>query len=536
MRLDQQLASFFTSESDYFVESNITQDEDHLFPNSGNFLSLSINKKGKTTSNYVNSWPELNVLSLEEPENEIPTFNPLNTRIAIDENSSLEESGPSFHSPEIRVAAVLTADQEVTPSDNPMARGTSVLKLNRSGNALSYELTIFNLDFGQFIGDGTPFTLDTRDDVTKVHIHNAFKGENGPLAFAPIDLSDPSLDNQDADDLRIFQNANGSVTLTGRWELTDPALISLSEFVTDFRNAEQGSEIPLYWNIHTEGSPAGAIRGQFLERGLQPPVQLSSHLTASQEVSPSNNPNASGISTLSLNRAGDALSYTITVFGLDFGQLMDVGTPFTSDTSDDVTKVHIHTAVRGENGPLAFAPIDLSDPSINNQDIDDLRMTQNEDGSVTLQGIWETSDPVLIPLSNFVNEIRSTHEGQDVPLYWNIHTQGSPAGAIRGQWQVDSLAGGNIPNVLTAAYHRNHLQGSTGFDRFVIEEYLVTDNLRQHFIFSDFEAIDEFELGSATIMSSVVLGDDRLIVSLSGGDTLTFIGNITAVHSQLLGI
>lgn len=435
-----------------------------------------------------------------------------------------------------RVASVLTANQEVTPSNNPNARGTSILRLNSAGDALSYQLTVFGLDFGRFIEDGTPFTTDTSDDVTKVHIHNAIRGANGPLAFAPIDLSDPAIDNQDADDLQILQNADGSVTLTGQWELTDPALISLSEFVDDFRSVENGGDIPLYWNVHTQGSPSGAIRGQLLERELQPPVRLSSALTTSQEVTPSNNPEASGQSVLQLNSAGDALSYTLTVFGLDFGQFIGDGTAFTSDTSDDVTKVHIHNAIRGENGPLAFALIDLEDFAVNDQDNDDLMISRNEDGSVTLQGIWETSDPSLIPLSDFVNTIRGTAAGVDVPLYWNVHTVGSPAGAIRGQWQPDGLRGVDLPNILVASYSQATLPGSEGYDRFIFGDDVIKDNLQQQFVVKDFDVLDELDLGSATVLSTTVINYDRMAVNLSSGDTLIVEGDITAAQNQMWAV
>ncbi|WP_299410047.1 CHRD domain-containing protein [Acaryochloris sp. IP29b_bin.148] len=448
--------------------------------------------------------------------------------------SGIDIPGDLFQPP-VRAAAVLTADQEVTPSNNPDARGTSVLQLNSAGDAVSYQLTIFDLDFGQFIGNGAAFTADTSDDVTKVHIHNAVRGENGPLAFAPIDLSDLSINDQDQDDLQITHNLDGSVTLTGRWETTDPAVIPLNEFVHDFRTAESGADIPLYWNIHTEGSPDGAIRGQFEERELQLPVSLSSELTTDQEVTPSNNPEASGTSTLLLNQAGDAISYQLTVFGLDFGQFIGEGTAFTADTSDDVTKVHVHNAVRGENGPLAFAPIDLSDLSINDQDQDDLQITQNLDGSVTLQGVWETSDPALIPLNTFVNDIREAGTGEDLPLYWNIHTEGSPDGAIRGQWQLDALTGNPLPNILTATATNNLLQGSDGIDHFVLAEHLVQDDLQQQFYITNFGESDQFDLGSADIIASQVLSDNRLEVNLSSGDTLTLIGDIGHAQSLLYG-
>ena len=164
--------------------------------------------------------------------------------------------------PLARLSSLLSADQEVQGGGDPDASGTSELLLNEFGDALSYSLTVSGLDFGQFIGDGAPQTEDTSDDVTRIHLHSAPRGENGDVAFGLIDLVLPAADGQDNDDLQITQNADGSVTLQGIWELTDPALISLSEFVDSIQNAESGADIPLYWNVHTTGSPGGAIRGQ----------------------------------------------------------------------------------------------------------------------------------------------------------------------------------------------------------------------------------------------------------------------------------
>lgn len=529
----------FISTKKYPVTAEISDFDLGIFGNSGNRVFTSsnsddtsgpplnsgevtvANESGVSTAKLINV-----VANRTVPPNPFVPSNPIVPALSLEQEDTTGI--------QVRVASVLNANQEVIPSNNPDSRGTSILQLNSGGDALNYQLTVFGLDFGWFIGDGTPFTADTNDDVTKVHIHNAIRGENGPLAFAPIDLSDPTIDNQDADDLQVQRNMDGSVTLTGRWEVTDPALISLSEFVDDFRNVDRGGDIPLYWNVHTEGSPSGAIRGQLLERGLQSPVHLTSELTIGQEVTPSNNPKASGQSVLQLNSAGDALSYTLTVFGLDFGQFIGDGTAFTSDISDDVTKVHIHNAVRGENGPLAFALIDLEDLAVNDQDKDDLIISRNEDGSVTLQGIWETSDPALIPLSDFVNTIRSSAPGEDIPLYWNVHTVGSPPGAIRGQWQPDVLTGSDLPNTLVAGTSQTSLQGSEGYERFTLGDDVVEDTLQQHFVFEGFDVLDEIDLGSATVRSIDVVGPDKMTASLSNSDTLTVEGDIIAAQAQMM--
>ena len=164
--------------------------------------------------------------------------------------------------PSANLTSELDGEQEVEPGDDG-ASGTSQLILNQYGDALGYQLTVFDLDFGAFIGDGTPQTEeDTSDDVTRLHIHTGERGENGPVALGLIDLVDPAADGQDSDDLLISPNDDGSTTITGIWEETDLALTPLSEFVDEINNAQPGEDLGLYWNIHTNAYPAGAIRGQ----------------------------------------------------------------------------------------------------------------------------------------------------------------------------------------------------------------------------------------------------------------------------------
>ncbi|NJO71587.1 MAG: CHRD domain-containing protein [Oscillatoriales cyanobacterium RM1_1_9] len=178
----------------------------------------------------------------------------------------------------------------------------------------------------------------------------------------------------------------------------------------------------------------------FIEDNVEEPVELSSVLTGDQEVPQGTNSPAIGMSALTLNEMGDALEYDLTVSGLDFWQLLGTE-PKTPDTGDDVTRIHLHDNVRGENGPVAFGLFDLVAPEVGGQDADDLIVVENPDGSVTLSGIWEETDPALIPLSEFVDEIQDAEFGDDIGLYWNIHTEEFPGGAIRGQLQAGDLSG-----------------------------------------------------------------------------------------------
>ena len=156
-------------------------------------------------------------------------------------------------------------------------------------------------------------------------------------------------------------------------------------------------------------------------------------LSGDQEVPPVSTI-ASGQAVLALNGTGDALTYALHIDGLDFGPALGL-TPTTPISDDDVTLMHIHVAPRGSNGGVAFG---LISPD---QDVDDLQITINDDRSTTITGIWEETDAASQALSTFVAELRSTATGDDVDLYFNIHTVANGGGEIRGQIVAQTLEG-----------------------------------------------------------------------------------------------
>jgi serralysin len=167
-------------------------------------------------------------------------------------------------------------------------------------------------------------------------------------------------------------------------------------------------------------------------------------MTGNQEVPPRPS-SALGLGTVIFDDAALAASYTLRVTGLDFGPALGQQAQ-TTDMGDDVTMFHVHNAPRGANGSVVFGQINPG------HDADDLSITRNQDGSWTLSGRWETTDPAPTPISTFASQLRSTPIGSDAPLYFNGHTREFPGGEIRGQW------------VAIANDRSNTVRGTTGDD------------------------------------------------------------------------
>lgn len=157
---------------------------------------------------------------------------------------------------------------------------------------------------------------------------------------------------------------------------------------------------------------------------------FKAELTGDQEVPPVTS-TAMGEAVLKLNSDGTALTYSVTVEGLDFGEVAGIEEQ-TSDPNDDVVGIHFHNAPRGENGAVVFG---ISNPSQE----DDLSFSFNSDGSTTFSGVWSEDDAASVSLADFVDSLRDAEAGEDVNLYFNIHTERIPSGEIRGQVQGSTL-------------------------------------------------------------------------------------------------
>ena len=169
--------------------------------------------------------------------------------------------------------STLDASQEVTFSDSE-ATGTSILNLLKDTSgvySLEYKLTITengDLDFTAL--ENPPGTAITDPIiVTKLHLHGgASRGFNGVLPFN-IKTIDPGTGNAtaDIDDDLVIDIMGGTTMISGLLEVDEflnpvGSYGSFNDVVTELLATAPGQDTTLYWNIHTLGLPAGAIRGQ----------------------------------------------------------------------------------------------------------------------------------------------------------------------------------------------------------------------------------------------------------------------------------
>lgn len=155
-------------------------------------------------------------------------------------------------------------------------------------------------------------------------------------------------------------------------------------------------------------------------------------ITHDQEVAspPVPDQGSSGTGTFILNDAMTALSYDITLFGLDIDGLQTPG-----NGNDNATRFHIHAAPAGFNGGIVFG---MKDP---NHDLDDL-VIDAAAGRIT--GVWDgiegSSGSLAAQLGNLLAN----------GLYFNVHTPDFPSGEIRGQIILQAPAPASLALVAIA--------------------------------------------------------------------------------------
>ena len=137
-----------------------------------------------------------------------------------------------------------------------------------------------------------------------------------------------------------------------------------------------------------------------------------------------------------------SLAMTVTFTGaLDFsgivasGQIDEVIGTDNGAGGEVVTGFHIHDGDRGESGPVVFSLFDTAlGLGTSDTDADTVLDFGAGDGTISISSTWDidegTADGVL---SDFLGELLAATTGEDVGLYFNLHTVAAPMGLIRGQ-------------------------------------------------------------------------------------------------------
>ena len=142
-------------------------------------------------------------------------------------------------------------------------------------------------------------------------------------------------------------------------------------------------------------------------------------LTGAQESPVPGSPTASGFGTFILNDAQTALSWNVTVSGIDF-----TGTQ-SADTSDNLTNAHIHRAPPGTAGPVIWGFICNPFNDNNPTDVVVSPFPSGLGGTVSTK--WDAGEGNGTTLTA---ELANLLAGN---TYINFHTTQFPGGAVRGQ-------------------------------------------------------------------------------------------------------
>lgn len=146
---------------------------------------------------------------------------------------------------------------------------------------------------------------------------------------------------------------------------------------------------------------------------------------------------ARGFATLALTGGPGTwkLDYEVTIDGpagapaFDWS-LIQNGGGVANATALQVTRFHVHNAARGSNGGVVYG---MYNPD---QDVDnDVTLTLDAaNDRAIIRGSWGLSDGSTAGnLNSFIGALQASKPGDDLPLYFNLHTGAFPGGEIRGQ-------------------------------------------------------------------------------------------------------
>ena len=340
-------------------------------------------------------------------------------------NDPFPVSGVDFEA-NLTPDAIIVAGGSTTST----ASGSAVLLWSENQERLRYEIIFDGITVDTSAG------TDTIEALTKLHIHIG-----GPTDLGPHALNIFGGPAEDDAEMEVhFENNE----IHGIWGDIDIGTLTSdtarSKELSDMR--EQLCAGELYFNIHTNLNPSGAIRGQIV-----PTSDLCQFDLGKDEFSGVMNAeqveNAGGIGKhgytgsieahFSENR--DSLYYKI-----KFSDNVDLMGTSTIDTSDDLNALHLHFGVSGQNGDHGLnvfgAPCVISTDPLFDAICDDAQMEIHiEDNAIS--GIWDDSDREITRSDHARSKNLSDHIGDlcNNATYFQAHFSD---GNIRGQLHLDN--------------------------------------------------------------------------------------------------
>jgi len=268
------------------------------------------------------------------------------------------------------------------------------------------------------------YTVPVATTFTGLHIHNAVAGVNGPIVI------DTGLTAATA---VVANPGSGKIFRTVNYASTDTAL----RFVTGLLAAPEN----YYVNIHSTVSPGGLMRAQ-LQRDS---ATFRPALSPLQENPPLPNVDAEGAALIEVrvNRdaSGTIVSGTV-VFDVDYR----FGSPV------DLTGIHIHQGVAGQNGPVVIdSGINSTTRIISGLTRGNVYRIVEIDSSNT-QGLQALAALLIDPTL----------------FYVDLHTSANPSGVMRGQLSPNVYA---FFNLMTGAEETPPITGSAAANSMTIVRF-----------------------------------------------------------------
>ncbi len=224
---------------------------------------------------------------------------------------------------ELRTLSVLLEAQQqvgnVPTTTNPALTALAVLKVNELTGAINGTVTVDN--------------ISSDDEVTMVHIHSGFAGENGPVLAGFNKISEnPTVFaiNTEIDALASLPGNDLETFLDGGW----------------------------YINLHTNSNPSGHLRGQVFTQE----ISVSRTKLQGQQENPAvtNAEGVSGVGYVTVNPDESEIVANVSVEG--FVPFLDAA----------IGPVHLHNGFAGQNGGvfLPLFPVDGSETSFRGTETD----------------------------------------------------------------------------------------------------------------------------------------------------------------------